>query len=458
MALSSDGNLMSLTSRRRWLLGLGLSAMMALLGGSALLSYKIQQEQSDQAASAYKAHIRQDEALQALRRTLWQSSVLVRDFLLSTGPERGATLSSALAERRAEADRALAVLAQDPIPGQDLTSIQGKLAEFWTTIGAAPVASQRLRRQELHDYVQAEVASRRRALSDLLQEITALSRISLEEGERRLDLTRRSAASRLAGMILLAMLLGMAFAVFSFRRMATLEGQTTRQYEEVSRTKTELQALSARLMSLQEAERARLSRELHDQIGQALATLRLELARIESAAHVELRDIRERLGRSRAILEEAVTLTRNISLMLRPSLLDDLGLCSAVQWLAEDFARRTGIACEVADNTADDSLPEDHRTCVFRIAQEALHNVEKHANARRVAISLRREGESITIAVDDDGQGMGASAGRAKEARLGILGMRERVLALAGSLDVGPSSRGGTRVVASLPLGAATAA
>jgi signal transduction histidine kinase len=259
-------------------------------------------------------------------------------------------------------------------------------------------------------------------------------------------------------MILLAMLLGMAFAVFSFRRMATLEGQTTRQYEEVSRTKTELQALSARLMSLQEAERARLSRELHDQIGQALATLRLELARIESAAHVELRDIRERLGRSRAILEEAVTLTRNISLMLRPSLLDDLGLCSAVQWLAEDFARRTGIACEVADNTADDSLPEDHRTCVFRIAQEALHNVEKHANARRVAISLRREGESITIAVDDDGQGMGASAGRAKEARLGILGMRERVLALAGSLDVGPSSRGGTRVVASLPLGAATAA
>lgn len=317
-----------------------------------------------------------------------------------------------------------------------------------------PAATQSLTRRASYQHVQSEIASRRTALSDLLQEVTSLSRNSLKDGERQLALTRQTAGLRLTWLIALAMVAGMVFAALSLRRMSVLEKQTTEQYEEVSSTKAELQALSAQLMSIQEAERASLSRELHDEIGQALATLRLELARLESAVRIDLPDIHARLSRSRAIVDDTVKSIRNISLMLRPSLLDDLGLASAVQWLAEDFTRRTGIACVVEERGVSDDLPMEHRTCLYRLAQEALHNVEKHAHAKRVLISLVQRGAALGITVDDDGRGFEQpdQARHASQARLGILGMRERVAALDGEFAVGHAPGGGTRVEARLPL------
>ena len=428
--------------------------MLVLMGVSAFLAYEIQRGFSEEADQAYHAHIQHDQALQRLRRTLWLSSILVRDFLLSDSPDRESTFANSANAYRLQAAEAVSQLARNPIPGQDLDRVNAKLAEFWTTVAAVPAATRSLSQHERYEHVQGEITSRRRALSDLLEEVTSLSRSSLQGGERRLSLNRRTAGRRLAGLVALAILAGMMFAALGLRRMNVLEAQTTEQYEEVSRTKAELQALSAQLMSIQEAERARLSRELHDEIGQALATLRLELARLESDVRRDLPDIRTRLGRSRDILDETVKSVRSISLLLRPSLLDDLGLLSAVQWLAEDFSRRTGIACRVDGRDMRDDLPMEHRTCLYRLAQEALHNVEKHAGATRVAITLEQGGAELGIAIDDNGCGLEPPnpARRAADAHLGILGMRERVLALDGEFSVGPAAGGGTRVEARIPL------
>ena len=142
---------------------------------------------------------------------------------------------------------------------------------------------------------------------------------------------------------------------------------------------------------------------------------------------------------------------RNISLLLRPSLLDDLGLLPALQWQAEEFSRRTGIPCELIERLGDDSLPTPIKTCVYRVTQEALRNCEKHSRATRVRISVDCSGAQLQVCIDDDGVGFPASAER-RVNQLGLLGMRERAAALAGRLVTENRPGGGASVRLVLPV------
>ena len=452
-------HVLSLASRRQWVLRMGFAALLILLGISVSMAYRIQRGLSEEAAQTYRAYIQREESLNNVRRSLWQTSIHVRDLLLDAAPDREAKFATTVSLRKQEAAEALGRLKKNPIPGQNLERVHIKLDEFWATVAAVPFSTRNLSQAQRYDFVQSEVAARRLALSDLVREVLALSQSSLAATERRLGADRQLANLRLLILLVLALLAGLVFAFLSLRRLDALEAETVQRYEEVSRTKAELRALSAQLMSIQEIERARLSRELHDEIGQAMATLRLELARFESSVRDDLPDVHARLTRARAIVDSTVKTTRNISLMLRPSLLDDLGLVAAVQWLAEDSARRTGIPSFVQGEHECSDLPVEVRTCAYRVAQEALHNAEKHAGAERIMISLERSADSLQIRVDDDGCGIeGEAIDRWKNgAHLGILGMRERVGALSGKFSIGPAPGGGTRVQAWLPLTATAA-
>ena len=450
---------LSLASRRQWVLRMGFAALLILLGTSVSMAYRIQRGLSEDAAQTYRAYIQQEESLNSVRRSLWQSSIQVRDLLLDAGPDREAKYAATVNTRKREAADALAGLRKNPIPGQNLERVYAKLDEFWATVAAVPSSTRNLSQGQRYDFVQNEVTARRMALSDLVREVSALSQSSLSAAEGRLGANRQAANLRLLSLLVLALLAGLVFAFLSLRRLDALEVQTVQRYEEVSRTKAELRALSAQLMSIQETERARLSRELHDEIGQAMATLRLELARFESSVRDDLPNVHARLARARAIVDSTVKTTRNISLMLRPSLLDDLGLVAALQWLAEDSARRTGIPSFVQGEHECGDLPVEVRTCAYRVAQEALHNAEKHAGAERIMISLDRRDGSLEICVEDDGRGIETEAiERWKTgAHLGILGMRERVGALDGRFSIGAAPGGGTRVQAWVPLEPASA-
>lgn len=206
-------------------------------------------------------------------------------------------------------------------------------------------------------------------------------------------------------------------------------------------------------MSVQEEERTRLSRELHDQIGQALATLRLEITRAESLPARDFQDIRQRLAGARALAESMIQTVRDISLLLRPSLLDDLGLAPALQWQVEEFRRRTGLPCEFSEHNVEGPLPESVRTCVYRVLQEALHNCEKHAAASAVSVSVCRFPELLTLEVEDDGKGFDTAGGPSRtRPGFGMLGMRERAAALGGTLAVTSSPGNGARLTLRLPL------
>jgi signal transduction histidine kinase len=205
-------------------------------------------------------------------------------------------------------------------------------------------------------------------------------------------------------------------------------------------------ALSARLITVQEEERKRLSRELHDGIGQIITAMKMELSRIEPASEADT----ERLNRARAYADEALTTVRNISRLLRPTLLDDLGLEAALEWHAGEFVRRTGIRCKLEYNVPENSAwPEQVNTCIYRVIQEALNNCEKYAKATEVIVRLILSNTGLRVAIADNGQGMPPP--EALTANLGILGMRERASMLGGDLQVESEDGRGTTVVLTVP-------
>jgi signal transduction histidine kinase len=209
-----------------------------------------------------------------------------------------------------------------------------------------------------------------------------------------------------------------------------------------------LAQLSARLLTIQEEERKNLSRELHDGVGQIITALKMELGRLK-ASDSDLANTR--LDRARALADEALRTIRNVSLLLRPTALDDLGLEAALQWHVEDFSKRTSIHgrldCAIDD---DQSLPEAVKTCVYRTVQEALNNCEKHAGANDVVVSVRQDSRGITVSIVDDGRGVQDHG--TSDAGLGILGMRERAGMLGGSFSFESEPGRGARVTFFVPV------
>jgi signal transduction histidine kinase len=206
-------------------------------------------------------------------------------------------------------------------------------------------------------------------------------------------------------------------------------------------------------MEIQEEERTRLSRELHDEIVQNLAVLKIDiteaLARVQA---VDSRDpaMKEALVRAKELADRTVATVRNISLLLRPSLLDDLGLGPALQWHTDDFTRRTKVPCKYIEEGLQETLPDAVNTCVYRVVQEALRNCEKHSRATSVAVHVQQTEAGLLAEVRDDG--VGFSKQRRSPASLGVLGMRERAAALDGELTISSSAGHGTSVRLRLPL------
>ena len=205
----------------------------------------------------------------------------------------------------------------------------------------------------------------------------------------------------------------------------------------------ELRELSARVLEAREEEKAHIARELHDELGQLLTALKMDLAWLRE--RLPAPELAERAAAMGALLDRTVTATRRISADLRPMMLDDLGLADAAAWLVDDFAKRSGVASriEVADELPE--LSKAVATAVYRAIQESLTNIARHAGAGNAWVSLAVKDGALQVEVEDDGRGI-APADLAKARSLGLRGMRERITFLGGSLEIGCAPRGGTRV------------
>lgn len=242
-----------------------------------------------------------------------------------------------------------------------------------------------------------------------------------------------------------ALLLAAGCSLYIFR----IEQQNSRRYEEVQNARRSLEQLSARLRDAQETERRTISRELHDQVGQTLNAVLVEAAnlakRIPPDDSVSLRA----LDNIRNFADSSVNSIRDIALLLRPSMLDDLGLIPALEWQAREVSRRSGIKITVKAGDVPDSLSDDMRTGIFRVVQEALHNISRHSGAKWAVVNVRQEGDGLLLTVEDDGSGFDAQKTRG----LGMLGMEERVRQLGGQFEVHSTPGKGTELRARLPIG-----
>jgi PAS domain S-box-containing protein len=216
----------------------------------------------------------------------------------------------------------------------------------------------------------------------------------------------------------------------------------------------QLRALSAHVESVREEERTGIAREIHDELGQALTAVKMDLAwiaRRTSKGELGRDALLEKLEAMGQMTDEIIDVVRRISAELRPGVLDDLGLLAAVEWQAQEFQRRTGTSCVVRSALADLKLPRDLSTAVFRIFQEALTNVARHAEAQHVEVSLEREDSCLVLEVRDDGVGIAPEKAQSTGS-LGLLGMRERARAHGGTATVKRGDESGTVVSLRLPL------
>jgi len=215
--------------------------------------------------------------------------------------------------------------------------------------------------------------------------------------------------------------------------------------EKLQHSFEQLRALAARLQSVREEERTRVAREIHDELGQAMTAIKLDLAALMRELPAGGEGPALRVERLLKLVDATIQSVRRIATELRPGILDDLGLAAAVEWAAEEFQARTGITCHITLPERDIALDSERSTAVFRIFQETLTNVARHANASEVAVTLAREGDNLFLEVHDNGKGI-PDEGLIEPQSLGILGMRERASLLGGDLTITRGSGGGTTV------------
>ena len=224
--------------------------------------------------------------------------------------------------------------------------------------------------------------------------------------------------------------------------------------EKAAFQRKQLQALAAGLQKAREEERKQVARDLHDQIGQILALIKMEMAWLARHLPPDVEsEVRDRLAGSIELINEGARSVREICSGLRPGILDH-GLAAAIEWQAKKFASRTGISVTVSLPPAELRLDDDRSTAIFRIFQECLTNVARHAEAKVVRASLYEEGEDLVLVVEDDGKGFRESE---VAGSLGLLGMEERAQACGGNLKVSSYPGKGTTVAVRVPMRAAGA-
>jgi signal transduction histidine kinase len=426
----------------------GLLVLLGLLGLSAisfLSQIKVREEK------IRRDYVKRDRVLQNLRSDIYTSGTYVRDFLLDTNDAFAAGHRDQFLETQRQLQSEAAEYRR-LIGAGDLGPVEQFTAELEAYMEAlAPVMTWNAaeRRARAYAFMQDELLPRRMSALSLADNIQQISEQQLEQNSAAVSSMLSSFRAELLLLLVLAAVIGLTVAGIALWRLLSLERESQRRFAEVVGTREELKRLSTELVSAQEGERRRISRELHDEVGQVLSAIMLGLGNLRSA----MRDNNSveafrQLQLVEDMTERNARVVRNISLLLRPTMLDDLGLIPALKWLAREVSRTGSMAVDVVAESFVDDIPEEHRTCVFRVVQEALRNSARHSGALQARVFVREENGFLRLTVQDDGKGFAPSL----ETGLGILGMQERVVSLSGTMTLDSRPGRGTALIFNLPL------
>lgn len=434
-----------LTIRAVLLVGFGLLLVLWLVSGADLL--RRLSEVQTRASAVTTRLIQTEDLLSAISSHVLLGSVYLRDALLDT-PDTADYYREQLLRTQASIDHALSAYtpALDP-PGEQTTlnELRGELQAYWDTV--LPVLSwdSGRRATDARAFLRRRVIPKRDLIIRISDRIRALNRAATNE--RQAEVARIYAAVRLRvwEASLEVLLIGTCVAFLVTRHAGRLE----RRIVEYVRN---LQRLSARLVHAQEEERRAIARELHDEIGQELTGVKVELSMVDRALGAGTHSASP-LAQARIMTDRALQTVRDLSQLLHPPMLDDLGLSATLEWFLSSFSRRTGISTDFTQDDTEDRLVPELEMCLYRIVQEATTNIVKHADARACRVSCRRPPGRVLLIVEDDGRGFEASTTVPGPGAggLGLLGMRERVTGFAGSFRVESTPGQGTRVLVDVP-------
>jgi signal transduction histidine kinase len=274
----------------------------------------------------------------------------------------------------------------------------------------------------------------------IAEEIEQLNNANLEA--QRAEVDRRYAAFHddVQRLLWQTVLVGLAVALVVVVRLRILEHRS-------QESERHMRELSQQLVNTQEEERRNLSRELHDHVAQVLTGLRMGLGRVERLSG----DARVSAGLAecKALVDDMFHTVRDLALGLRPSMLDDFGLQAALEWHVRDFTRRCAINAELKMDGDVAALPDKHRTCVYRVVQEAMTNCVRHAQAKSIRVTVSARDGQLRVLVEDDGVGLDPARPRSG---LGLRGIDERVKELDGTMTISRQSGFGTTLAVQLPL------
>ena len=435
---------------------IGFGSLIALIALSGFEALDKAQTISASISNAYQKNLEVVRDLADIRSQLQTSAILVRDYLLDQtatpangSPERLLALRGSVNQEVARLEERIPA---DSVP--NLARMKREVDLYWVSLEPVFQWSREEKEARSAEFLKIRIP-RRAAILEIVSRIAALNEQTLARQRQELEQRRRELPVFVLRSVALTIFLGILIAGLSLYWINRLEKSSRAAHRQIEKAGHELRRLSQQLVHAQEEERKKLSHELHDEVGQLLTALRIELGNLDEAcrgAGAGLLDTR--LADTKALAEQALRTVRDLAMGLRPAMLDELGLIPALQWQGREHSRRTGIPVSLEVEGAVDELPEEYRTCVYRLVQEALTNIARHASARQILIGVSARKDVLSISVKDDGVGFDPRArGRGG---LGLLGMAERVKKLGGDLEVVSHAGKGSSILARMPLGKGT--
>jgi signal transduction histidine kinase len=428
----------------------GLGSLLLLIVVSMLRTSSKAQEIYVELDQLNSHHHNVDTKLRRLRSDVNLSGIFVRDYLLDVARERAPEYRERIAEFRRTNVATLGELRRlDAAHAEQIADLERQLDDYWRTF--EPLfdwtATEKIYRSA--SFLRKEVVPRREAILAIAQDIEGLNNSNL--AAQRAEVTNRQAAFRadLQRVLWQTVLLGVIVALLAVHGLRALERRSEVQRAIAEDAERQMRQLSQRVVAAQEEERKNLSRELHDHVAQVLTALRMELGRLERSRTQGDARAAAAIAECRRLVDQMFRTVRDLALGLRPSMLDDFGLQPALEWLVRDVNRRYGVDVVLNVQRDLESLPERHRTCVYRVVQEALTNCVRHARAASANVDVTGNANHLIVTVSDDGVGFEPS--RPREG-LGLRGLDERVKELGGTMRIAGSAGQGTTLTIDIPI------
>jgi len=427
----------------------GFTGLLILMGFLVVDSARQTRDVSVTSTALRKESRDRDALLDQLRTDIFRSATLVRDYMLEHDEAVAASQKAELRLLQSRVQQALIHYGESASPKdkETIQSLKQHAESYWTSLAPALDWNRAARHEQGELFLRNTIIPGRDEVVQFVRQVNALDERALDAAEERIQLVQARFQSWVRGISILALALGVILAIVVVRHAQRLGMEAATRFNEVLAAREDLRRLSDRLMAVQEEERRSLSRELHDDLGQTMSAMLIELRKLESAA-AGPENHRDDWASVQRLAEENVAKVRNMALLLRPAMLDELGLVPALRWQVREVARRSGLKVKLIADELDDDLPDSNRTCIYRIVQEALNNCVKHSKASEVWVVIHRDGDGLSISVQDDGVGFEPQHNKG----LGLLGMMERVSGLGGRFRVESQPGHGTILSAYFPL------